>query len=171
MHSSKAIGRRIANVVVNGFFEYCLDRERSALVHPVIQLEIPKREFSVSHLVPQRLTLWSVDGIAHRDLQMLKGLEPFALMRVIQRLAQGQVIQFFAIAHICCEPGQQQKSQQREGCSRHRSAVPDHDPVAVVPRLRKSDAQRLGSDIFRECVLGCFRKARAVAQVANHPHA
>jgi hypothetical protein len=74
-------------------------------VHPVTQLEIAKSKLGVVDVIVERVEFGFVHAIVLLDLgvQLLQGIEPEALLRVVQRLTVLQVFQLIALRRPHCK--------------------------------------------------------------------
>jgi hypothetical protein len=80
-------------------------------MHAVAQLEIAQRELRVVDMVVQRVELGLVEAgmLADLGIEPLQRLEVVTLVRVIERLAEVQILQLFALTWARCQTGDQQE--------------------------------------------------------------
>ena len=111
MNPGQAIGRVVADAFVDRALEHRRDRAAGTMMHAVTQLEIAERKLRVVHVVEKGVELGLVEPVVLADfgIEPLQRLEVIALVRVIERLAEVQILQLFAMYGTRCQTGNQQE--------------------------------------------------------------
>ncbi len=80
-------------------------------MHPVTQLEVAERKLRVDHVIVQRIEFRLVEAgvLVDFGVEALQRLEVVPLVRVIERLAEVEILQLFAITWTRCQTGDQQE--------------------------------------------------------------
>ena len=111
MDARKTVSRVIANDLVDRALEHRPDGTPRSMMHAVPQLEIAERKFRVDHVVIERIEFGLVEAgmLADFGIEPLQRLEVIALVRVIERLAEVEILQLFALTWTRCQTGDQQE--------------------------------------------------------------
>ena len=138
VNAREAIGRFVAHGFVHRAVEHCLDRAAGAMVHAVVELEVADREFRFADVKVQRIALRLVDAAVQGELRIepLQRLEVVPLVRVIERLAEIQVVQILARARTRGERTRQPEpdDESRARHARYQSPSCSCAEPTVTPR-------------------------------------
>ena len=85
----------VSHGFIDGAFEHRLDGAPGAVVHAVVELEVADREFGVVDVIVQRIEFGLVETAVHGELgvEPLERIEELSLLRVVERLAEIEVVQ------------------------------------------------------------------------------
>jgi hypothetical protein len=119
--SGKPESRFVANALLDVPLEHRRDGTAGAVVHSIVELEIPDGEFGVLYVVLERVELGLVQPIVLRELrvQTLQRLEVVALIRLVKRLPEIEVAQ-----RVVRSPG---PDSGRQTQSRNKGEPASHD--------------------------------------------
>ncbi len=111
MDPRKTIGSIVAHHLIDGAFQHRRYRAPCPVMHPVTQLEVAERKLRVDHVIVQRIEFRLVEAgvLVDFGVEALQRLEVVPLVRVIERLAEVEILQLFAISWTRCQTGDQQE--------------------------------------------------------------
>ncbi len=111
VNAREPVRRVVANSFVDSPFEHGFDSSPCTVVHPVAKLEIAQGELRVIDVIIECVELGLVEVIVLLDLgvEPLERIEELSLVRVIQRLAEVQILQFVTMTWTRRQTGEQQE--------------------------------------------------------------
>ena len=162
-------GGFVAHALLDVALEHRLDGAPGALVHAVVELEVADRKFRLLDVIVERIELRLVDAAVLGELgvEPLQRLEVVALIGVIERLSEIEVLQVGSRRRARGQQGGQRQSKSSRAARDALVPVSDVDRGLAGIRAGQRHTDELGPDVLAEGEAFRLREVLAAASLPS----